>query len=169
MVNQSWPFILWDSNCHPLGSLCQEGLRALGSEAPWFSFLLLLVWGFVLFQFAAFSELSRSTEPPFIITLHFVIYTKKPLGVSSCILTYIMPAVQHISIFKSCTRFSLHPYQQVRAKGSALETQTLFLFPSLLPDQRQAKATPEGHIYQSSVFLQVFSYSKAQGYSGLLL
>ena len=76
-----------------MASLCQECLRALGSEAPWFSFSLLLVWGFVLFQFAAFSELSRSTEPPFIITLHFVIYTKKPLGVSSCIFTLIMPAV----------------------------------------------------------------------------
>lgn len=76
-----------------MASLCQECLRALGSEAPWFSFPLLLVWGFVLFQFAAFSELSRSTEPPFIITLHFVIYTKKPLGVSSCIFTFIMPAV----------------------------------------------------------------------------
>ena len=76
-----------------LASLCQEGLRVLGSEALWFSFLFLLVWGFVLFQFAAFSELSRSTEPPFIITLHLVIYTKKPLGVSSCVLTFIMPAV----------------------------------------------------------------------------
>ena len=76
-----------------MASLCQECLRALGSEAPWFSFSLLLVWGFVLFQFVAFSELSRSTEPPFIITLHFVIYTKKPLGVSSCIFTLIMPAV----------------------------------------------------------------------------
>ena len=76
-----------------MASICQECLRALGSEAPWFSFPLLLAWGFVLFQFAAFSELSRSTEPPFIITLHFVIYTTKPLGVSSCIFTFIMPAV----------------------------------------------------------------------------
>lgn len=52
-------------------------------------FLLLLLWGFALFSFVAFWEISRSTELPFIIILNFVIYTQNPLGMSSCILTIL--------------------------------------------------------------------------------
>lgn len=80
-----------------------ELLRAPGSKASW---LLLssvtTALGFVLFQFAAFWKLPRGAQSPFIIIVHFVIYTKKRLGVNSCRLTFIMLAIECINIFKSC-------------------------------------------------------------------
>lgn len=72
----------------PLGALQGSGIHG---TLAFLSITVALVS--VPFQFANFWELSRGMEPLFITILHFVIYSKRPLGVSSCILTFIMFAI----------------------------------------------------------------------------
>lgn len=62
----------------------------------------------MLIQFASFWEIYRGPETPFIIILHFVIYPKKPLGVSSCRLTFIKPAMSCINISKNWAGLAVH-------------------------------------------------------------
>lgn len=91
--------------------------RALWSKAPSLPFLLLLLWGFMLIQFASFWELCKGLKPSFIIILYFIIYPKKPLGVSSCRLRFLMPSIScilSICCFKNWSEFAMYWYQQVR-------------------------------------------------------
>lgn len=123
----------------------------------------------MLIQFASFWELYRGPETPFIIILHFVIYPKKPLGVSSCRLTFIKPAMSCINISKTCTGLAVHRTCCALVSTGKKEIgvscghrKYIFLI-SPFPDWKQAKGCQshlQGCILWHSVFLLAFSSSE---------